>query len=95
MAESLKIKLKIADRIYPMTIEPGQEEGLRRAAKKINAVVKKFEENYAVRDKQDLLAMSALQFAAEVEQQSIEGRDQKSRAEEKLTALNELLEENL
>lgn len=57
MAESLKIKISIADRIYPMTIAPHQEEGLRKAAKKIEAVIKQFEENYAVRDKQDVLAM--------------------------------------
>jgi cell division protein ZapA len=31
-----------------------QEEGLRSASKKIDVMMKQFEENYAVRDKQDV-----------------------------------------
>jgi len=59
MGDKLKIKLSIADRVYPLNIRPEQEEGLRKAAKRINEVIKKFEQDYAVRDKQDVLAMSA------------------------------------
>jgi cell division protein ZapA len=47
--------------------EPSQEEGLRTASKKIDVMMKQ-EENYAVRDKQDVLAMCALQFASQTEQ---------------------------
>ena len=71
MTEKLKIKISIADRIYPLTVEESQEEGLRAASKKIDMTIKQFEENYAVRDKQDVLAMCALQFAAQVEQKQI------------------------
>ena len=71
MKEKLKIKVSIADRVYPMTVFPEQEESLRLAAQKINKVIKHFEDNYAVRDKQDVLAMSALQFASKVEQTQI------------------------
>ena len=72
MGEKLKIKLSIADRVYPLTIDPKQEEGLRRAAKNIDMLAKKFEQNYAVRDKQDVLAMCALQFASKIEQGDIQ-----------------------
>ena len=51
MSDKLKIKLSIADRVYPLTIDPAQEEGLRKAAKNIEQLAKKFEQNYAVRDK--------------------------------------------
>jgi cell division protein ZapA len=34
-------------------------------------MMKQFEENYAVRDKQDVLAMCALQFASQVEQNKL------------------------
>ena len=71
MSEKLKIKISIADRVYPLTVEPSQEEGLRSASKKIEAMIKQFEQSYAVRDKQDVLAMCALQFAAQVEQKQI------------------------
>ena len=71
MSEKLKIKISIADRVYPLTVEPSQEEGLRSASKKIDAMIKQFEQSYAVRDKQDVLAVCALQFAAQVEQKQI------------------------
>uniref|UniRef100_UPI00404B78CC cell division protein ZapA n=1 Tax=Flavobacterium sp. TaxID=239 RepID=UPI00404B78CC len=72
MKENLKIKLSIADRVYPLTIDSSQEEGLRSASKKIDEMIKQFEQNYAVRDKQDVLAMCALQFASQVEQKKVE-----------------------
>ena len=68
MSNSLKIKLNIADRVYPLTVAPEQEEGLRKSAKKIEAMIKQLEQNYAVRDKQDVLAMCALQYATQLEQ---------------------------
>ena len=93
MAEALKIKLTIADRLYPLTIQADQEEGLRKAAKRIEEMIKRFEQSYAVRDKQDVLAMSALQFAAQVEQKELDsealsdstersGRDSKKEAKQ-------------
>ena len=48
-----KIKLNIANRIYPLNVPIEQEEGLRTASKKIELMIKHFEENYAVKDKQE------------------------------------------
>lgn len=72
MDDKLKIKISIADRVYPLTVDYTQEEGLRSASKKIDTMIKQFEENYAVRDKQDVLAMCALQFASQLEQKQID-----------------------
>ncbi|KAB7531245.1 cell division protein ZapA [Flagellimonas olearia] len=91
MEEKLKIKLSIADRVYPLTIDPKQEEGLRKAAKNIESLVKKFEQNYAVRDKQDVLAMCALQFASKIEQGGIDQSEGTKAAMERLKALNDLV----
>ena len=91
MSDKLKIKLSIADRVYPLTIDPSQEEGLRKAAKNIDQLAKKFEQNYAVRDKQDVLAMCALQFASKIEQKGIEQTEGTKEAEERLKALSELV----
>ncbi|HKL34952.1 cell division protein ZapA [Salegentibacter holothuriorum] len=95
MADKLKIKLSIADRVYPLTINPQQEEGLRKAAKKIEAMIKQFEQSYAVRDKQDVLAMCALQFAAQTEQKDIDRSTDTLEAEDKLKSLNDLLQKHL
>jgi cell division protein ZapA len=92
MSEKLKIKLSIANRVYPLTIEASQEEGLRKAAKNIEAMIKQFEQSYSVRDKQDVLAMCALQFASQVEQKTIDKENVNEHVEEKLNALNSLLQ---
>jgi cell division protein ZapA len=91
MSEKLKIKISIADRVYPLTIDPRQEEGLRKAAKSIDKLIKQFEQNYAVRDKQDVLAMCALQFAAKVEQESLDTDEDDILVTKKLEAMQKLL----
>lgn len=68
MSDYIKIKLNIADRLYPLTIERSQEIFFRDAVKKIEFSLKKLEENYSVKDKQDLLAMACIQFAAKLQQ---------------------------
>lgn len=60
-----KIKLSIADRVYPLSVPEGEESILREAAKSINTMMEHFEKNYAVKDKQDVLAMCALQIAVQ------------------------------
>lgn len=91
MDDKLKIKISIADRVYPLTVSPEQEEGLRSASKKIDAMIKQFEENYAVRDKQDVLAMCALQFAAQTEQKGIDSSAETEEAIAKLKLMDEKL----
>jgi cell division protein ZapA len=95
MDEKLKIKISIADRVYPLTVDPSQEEGLRSASKKIDAMIKQFEENYAVRDKQDVLAMCALQFASQVEQKQLDKSADLEETFERLRKMDEKLNEIL
>jgi cell division protein ZapA len=95
MDDKLKIKISIADRVYPLTVDFSQEEALRLASKKIDAMIKQFEENYAVRDKQDVLAMCALQFASQVEQRQIDKENIDAATVEKLKNMNLVLAEVL
>ena len=91
MDDKLRMKISIADRVYPLTVEMSQEEGLRSASKKIDIMIKQFEENYAVRDKQDVLAMCALQFASQLEQKQIDSSADNVEANERLKKINDLL----
>lgn len=93
MNEPLKIKLSIANRVYPLTILPDQEEGLRLAAQKIDDTIKKFEQSYSVQDKQDVLAMCALQFAAKTEQTTINKKSLNESIEQRLRDLNQRLDD--
>ena len=59
----ISIKINIADRVYPLRVDVAEEEVIRHAAKLINEKIKELQDNYAVRDKQDLLSMCVLQYA--------------------------------
>ncbi len=56
----VSLKILIAGRTYPLTVKKEDEQNVLQVAKMINEKVKEFEINYSVRDKQDLLAMTAL-----------------------------------
>ncbi|MGB3591407.1 MAG: cell division protein ZapA [Nonlabens sp.] len=95
MSQKLKIKVSIADRVYPLTIDPSREEGLRKAAKNIEVMMKRLEQSYAVRDKQDVLAMCALQFAAKAEQIVLDSQSDMYEAKQRLEVLGQLLDKQL
>ncbi|MBC5864392.1 cell division protein ZapA [Flavobacterium turcicum] len=95
MDEKLKIKISIADRVYPLNVDMAQEEGLRSASKKIDIMIKQFEENYAVRDKQDVLAMCALQFASQTEQKQIDNAIDGEATIDRLKKINAKLDQYL
>ena len=87
MSNKLKIKLSVANRVYPLTISPSQEEGLRLAAQQINNLIKKLEQNYSVQDKQDALAMCALQIASSKKQESLDEKNILNDVEVKISEL--------
>lgn len=96
MKKKLRIKITIAGRVYPLSINNAtEEEGMRKAANRINEMVAKFEKNYAVSDKQDVLAMSALQFASQVEIHELSKEHILEEATEKLNALSKKLDAHL
>ncbi|MFM8347580.1 MAG: cell division protein ZapA [Bacteroidota bacterium] len=57
--DELSIKIRIADREYPMKVRKDEDERVRSAAKWINEKLKAFREQYGLDDHQDLLAMVA------------------------------------
>ena len=63
--EKVSLKVIIAGRTYPLTINKEEESAIMQAAEKINSNIKKLQSNYAVKDMQDLLAMTTLQFAVQ------------------------------
>ncbi|MAZ50895.1 MAG: cell division protein ZapA [Flavobacteriaceae bacterium] len=88
-----KIKLTIANRIYPLNVPSEQEEGLRAASKKIEIMIKHYEENYAVKDKQDVLAMCALQLATLNEQENMFEKKNSNLVEQRIEKLNHSISE--
>lgn len=94
--EKLKINVVIAGRTYPLSVNnTKEEEGMRKAANAINKLISMYEQNYAVSDKQDVLAMCALQFASKVEISSIEKDSTNIEAINKLKELTDLVNSHL
>ena len=91
----LSIKIKIANRVYPLTVESSEEEGIRNAAEKINKSIDDFERLYAVKDKQDLIAMAALKVATRNFDLEKKGVIDSAGIEEDLIAVEQLLDQSL
>lgn len=90
-----KIKLSIADRVYPLSVPEGEEAILREAAKSLNLMVDHFEKNYAVKDKQDVLAMCALQIAVQSSKEADANTTSQSDVHKKIVLLYKYLTEQL
>lgn len=91
----ISVKVTIANRIYPLKVTPAEEESIRKAAKLINDRMKVLEESYAVRDKQDLLAMCCLQMTSEVVGYKAENTKTTDTVENKLIEIDRLLDHHL
>lgn len=66
MKKQISVKIPVAGRVYPLTIAMDEEEAIRLAAKDIDESIAKLRATYAVRDIQDLLAMTALEAVSEI-----------------------------
>ena len=91
----LSIKIKIANRVYPLTIDAKEEEGIRKAAEQINHSISEFERLYAVKDKQDLLAMVALKIASRNSELEDKGILANANIQEDLMEIEQLFDQNL
>ena len=96
------ISITVADRPYKLVVEKMQEEVFRNAAKLIDKRIKEYSSSYAFKDKQDLLAMVALEYTVsslQNEQVKQVTRESELLLNDKLTgidnALNELLKSPL
>ena len=95
MSDKLSIKLNIANRIYPLKIDRKSEEFIRNAVKKIENRLKFYEQNYAIKDKQDLLAMCLIEYASKSESENNKNIVVDDGISEKLNQINSLLESNI
>lgn len=89
--DELSIKIKIADREYPMKVKRSEEERMRVAGKLVNEKLKNYREKFGIDDKQDLLAMVAFDCLIEkmADQENQHSIDQT--VAEKIQQLNQLI----
>jgi len=90
----LSLKVVVAGRTYPLSVSESEEQKVLNAAADINKAIKLLQDNYAVKDMQDLLAMTALQLASKSDSDSSGSTDTAvlDDIEAKLKSLSEDLE---
>ncbi|GAA4162219.1 cell division protein ZapA [Chryseobacterium ginsenosidimutans] len=91
--EVRRITINIAGRVYPLNVPAAEEETLRKVGKQIESMIKDFEQNFDVRDKQDALAMCALKLGTNAEVVSMNYDKTINSTNERLTQINQLLNE--
>lgn len=87
----LSIKVVVAGRSYPLSVNESEQAKVLKAAEDINRSIKMLQDNYAVKDMQDLLAMTALQLATRPAAQQVSEVQDFKAVEEKLQALSDEL----
>ena len=93
--DHLSIKIRLADRDYPMKVKSDDEEKVRNAGKLINEKLRSYREQFGIDDKQDLLAMVAFDSVVdklETEKQEKEADDS---VIQKINHLNHLVSQSL
>ena len=93
--EELSIKIRIAEREYPMKVKREDEERVRMASRLINDKLKSYKDQFGIDDKQDLLAMVA--FDSLVEKMTTEETHQviDQTVLEKVSHLNQLVSQSI
>lgn len=93
--DELSIKIKIADREYPMKVRVEDEQRVRSAGKLINERIRNYREQFGIDDKQDLLAMVAFDSLVD-KLQSEENKSTTSESVlEKISHLNNLISQSI
>lgn len=91
----LSISLPIADRSYRLAINKEHEELFRKAAKLIEKRMKDYSGSYAYKDRQDLLAMVALEYATGYLQNDRLLSENEGKWKERLQFIDRALDEHL
>lgn len=86
-----RITINIAGRVYPLNVPAAEEETLRKVGKQIENMIKDFEQNFDVRDKQDALAMCALKLGTNAEMLALTNEKNIKSANERLVKINQML----
>jgi len=90
-----RIEIKIASRIYPININPEEEELVLNCAQEIAGILRQFEEKYSVTDKQDALAMVVIQLAIREAKLKKQMKDNEEITTERIAKLLELIDQSI
>lgn len=91
MSKTVSIQVQIANKSYPLKVKEDQVEILQKAAAKVAEQLKTYQSSFNLKEPQDILAMCALQQAADIITAN-NNRDKKEQElANELTKLSELV----
>ncbi len=87
----ISLKVTIAGRSYPLNINEKEKEDVLSAVSDINRSIEKLKKNYAVKDPQDLIAMTALQLVMKSDANSGKQKTKSKSSGEDMDAIEKAL----
>ena len=90
-----RIEIKIASRVYPINVNPEEEQMIKDCAQEISDLLRQFEEKYSVSDKQDALAMVTIQLAIREAKLKKQMKDSEEITAERISKLLELIDQSI
>ncbi len=91
MNQILSIRLKIADRDYPMQVTAAEEARVRAVGREINLSIKGYRDEFGIDNHQDLLAMFAIDCMMKKGRVELEKEDLQNIVLQKINDLDNLL----
>ncbi|MDX5421909.1 MAG: cell division protein ZapA [Hymenobacteraceae bacterium] len=87
----LSIKIRIAEREYPMRVKEEEEERIRVVGKILNERLRFYKDQFGIQDKQDLLAMVAFETMVDKLKLEEENSSHAAQVGQQLNVLEDLL----
>ncbi|MFZ4059597.1 MAG: cell division protein ZapA [Bacteroidia bacterium] len=62
----ISVKIQVGNRTYPLSVPEDRQQSIQESAEAINQRIAEYQSKYAVKDMQDLLAMTLLEYVLKV-----------------------------
>ena len=95
MSDNVSIKVNIAGKEYSLKVSSSEEEDVKAVELEIKDKLKMLQSNYGVKDKQDLLAMSLLQYMMANKKSNTDSELERNDLHDKIKALEEYVSDHL
>lgn len=88
----IAIKVKLASREYPLSIDAAEEAAVRQIVKTLDEQFSTYTREFPFRDTQDILAMAAISVAGDLAMRQTTNQAENAHIHRSLKALNQLLQ---
>ena len=91
----INIKVEVAGSVFPLKVNAEDEQNIKEAVELINNKIAKFEKNYEIKDKKDVLSMVMLQLVSQLYKQANTAEKELSNLKQLFADVEVMLKEHL